>query len=184
MLGNKECDLKLCKDVSEYIKNTDGCRGTAGVYKNITIGLSFIPLTGISNFYRGNHFDGIFEIIEGLIALFGICCCWCYYSDTARHNHYNDDHPLLFWELFWSILLAVINIVRYAICQSASADSFKLYEFSLMTTTLVISLISCCCGENKRCWVASVIINAAVVGLMELIKDVCLDTDGNGCPFL
>ena len=181
MLSNKECDLKLCKDMSEYIKNTDGCRGTAGVYKNITIGLSLIPLTGISNFYCGNHFDGIFEIIEGLIVLFAICGCCCYSHNNRVHNA--DDIPFFFCESFWSFLLAAINIVRYAIL--ASTDPSKPYEFSLMMTSLVISLIFCFCGcANKKCWVVSIIINAIVVGLMEVIRDVYMENDGNGCPFI
>ena len=187
VLGNKECDLKLCKDVSEYIKNTDGCRGTTGVYKSLAIGLSLIPLTGISNFYCGNILNGIFEAIEGLIILFAIGCCCCYFCEDTLDD--NIDIPFLLCESFCSLLLAAINILRYAICQLDSIDSFKLYEFSLMMTSLAISLIFCCCGyADKRGWITSIIINAIVVGLMEVIRDVYMDiyneNDGNGCPFI
>ena len=72
VFGNKDCDLKSCKSVDDYINNLDDYRGTAAVYRYFTVGLSMIPLTGISNFYSGNSFNGVFELAEGLIALFSI----------------------------------------------------------------------------------------------------------------
>ena len=77
VFGNKDCDLKSCRSVGDYIKNLDDCRGTAAVYRYFTVGLSMIPLTGISNFYSGNSFDGAFELVEGLVAIWCGCiyCC-------------------------------------------------------------------------------------------------------------
>ena len=182
VLGNKDCDLKSCRSVDDYIKNLDNCRGTAAVYRYFAVGLSVIPLTGISNFYSGNIFDGAFELVEGLVALISICCCcvYCFNEDQC------DDNPLLF---FWSFLLATINIVRCIIC-ALSTNSFEFsYELSLAMVTAVISIILCCCGcAEKRCVIASVIVNVIVVVLMEMIKDfymaVTNENDGNGCPII
>ena len=49
MLGHEDCDLKSCKNVDDYIKNLDDCRGTAAVYRYFTVRLSMIPLTGFGN---------------------------------------------------------------------------------------------------------------------------------------
>jgi len=186
VLCNKDCDLKLCKDLSDYIKNADDCRGTAAVYRSYTQVLSMIPLpaAGISKIYSGNYFDAVFEILEDVIALLSICHCCCL-CDTRNV----DDDPLLACGAFWSFLLAVINVVRYVICQ-ALTESYQLsYELSLMITSLAISLVFCCCGcANNRCWIASLILNVIAVGLMEMIRDFYMatysDTDGNGCPFV
>ena len=188
VLCNKDCDLKLCKDVSDYIKNADDCRGTAAVvYRFTTQALSMIPLTGINNFYSGNYFNAVFEVLEGVIVLFSLRQC-CRLNDVLH----TDDDPLLACRpyAFWSFLLAVINVVRYVtIC--LSTKSFQLYEFSLMLTTVVIFLLFYCCARgcaNKKCWIVSSVVNAIVVALMEIARDIYMtsysDSDGNGCPFI
>ena len=58
-----------------------------------------------------------------------------------------------------------------------------------MMTTLVISIISCCCGcADKRCWIISAIVNITVIELMEMARDVYIavysEKDGHGCPFI
>ena len=67
VLCNKDCDLKSCRSVDDYIKNLDSCRGTAAVYRYTTVALSMIPLTGISNFYSGNTFDAVFKLANSTI---------------------------------------------------------------------------------------------------------------------
>ena len=190
VLCSKDCDLKLCKSLKDYINNIDECRGTAAVYRSTTIGLSLIPLTGFGNFYSGNKFDGAFKIAEGIIALLSICCC-CAYVNGSPHN---DDDLILACELFWSVLLMAVNIVRYAMCIAStnSFDSYNYaYEFCLMMTTMAISLIFGCCGcasRRKRPWIVSAILNVIVVILMETIRDVYMaanyENDWNGCPFI
>jgi len=77
VLCNKDCDLKLYKDVNDYIKNVDDCRGKAAVsYRLTTIILSMIPLSGISKIYSRNYFDAVFEGLEGGITLFSIFQCY------------------------------------------------------------------------------------------------------------
>ena len=184
----KDCDLKSCKDLNEYIQNIDKCRGTAGVYRLTTKVLSFIPFTGSSNFYSGYKFSAVFELIEGIIILllmcyYGCCCCVC--DDTTN----DEKWSLLAFGSFWSFLLTAINILRFAICE-ALAGSFELnYEFFLMMTTLVISIISSCIGcADKRCWIVSTIVNITVIELMEMARDVYIaiisENDGHGCPFI
>ena len=187
VLCTKECDLKSCKDLSDYIQNVDKCRGTAAVHRYTTKLLSFIPFTGISNFYSGNKFSAVFEVIEGVTVVFLIfCCCCCCCSDTL--SDHEKQHLLAFGSL-WSILITAINIVRYVICD-ALAGSFELnYEFSLMVTSLVISIISCLCGwGDKRCWIITTFINIIVIGVMEVARDVYMasnsENDGYGCPFI
>lgn len=184
MSNSKDCDLKLCKDVNEYINNFDECRGTAGVYRYLTVGLSVIPLTGIGNVYSGNTFDAVFELLEGMVALVAICAFCGYCADDMP----NDCHPALVCESICSFLLVIINVVRYAICQ-ASADSFMLYEFSLLTTTTIITFVFSCCGccAEKRCFIV-LFINVIVVIVMEVIRDIYNasynENDWNGCPFI
>ena len=98
VLCNKDCDLKSCKNVDDYITNLDDCRGTAAVYRYFSIGLGMIPLTGICNFYSGNNFDGVFELVEGLVALFSIWCGCIYCCDEIQHRN-DNTHPLLVCEL-------------------------------------------------------------------------------------
>ena len=63
--------------------------------------------------------------------------------------------------------------MRYVIC-AISTNSFEFsYELSLAMITTVILLIFCCCGcAEKRCFIASAIVNVTVVVLMEMIRDV------------
>jgi len=54
----------------------------------------------------------------------------------------------------------------------ASIELFQLYEFSLMMTSLVISLLFYGCGcANKICWVVSLILNVTAIGLMEMVRN-------------
>ena len=184
VLGTKECDLKACKDVSDYIKNLDECRGTAGLYRYMAVGLSFIPLTGISNFYSGDDFSAVFELAEGIMALILICCfSWCCCIDD------DDEAFILLCESLWSFILAIINILRFIICE-ALADSLEFnYECFVMVVTLAFAIISCCGGcIDKRCWMACAIMNIIVVGVMEVVKDIVMgmygENAGNGCPFI
>ena len=185
----KDCDLKACKDVSDYIKNLDECRGTAGVYRYISIGLSFIPFTGISNFYSGNDFSAVFELAEGVIALILICFCYRICCDDYLSDE--DETILLACESIWNFVLAAINILRFVICE-ALADSLELnYEFFIMMITLAIAAIYCYCGVvsgNKRRWMVGAIINVIVIGVTEVARDVYIATysenAGDGCPFI
>ena len=90
MLCNKDCDLKSCRSVDDYIKNLGNCRETAAAYRYLTVGLSMIPLTGISNFYRRNSFDALFELAKGLVTLISICDQICkkgsYTRTTSIHR--------------------------------------------------------------------------------------------------
>ena len=185
----KDCDLKSCKDLNDYIQNVDKCRGTAGVYRLVTKLLSFIPFTGASNFYSGNKFSAVFELIEGivvLILLFTCCsCCCCCFNNTVTND---EKQSLLAIASMWSFLLTAINIVRFVICE-ALADSFELnYELALMMMTLVLSIISCCCGwADERGWIVSTIVNIILIELVEMARDVYIavynEKDGHGCPF-
>ena len=188
MLSSKDCDLKSCKNRQDYINNIDECRGTAAVYRSITVGLSFFPLMGVGNFYSGNIFDGTFKVVEGIMAILSLCCCCIYICDSPHH----DVEPIIACECFWSLLLMAVNIVRYTICivSTKSLDPY-VYELSLMMTTMAISLIFSCCGcasGEKRCWIASAIVNVIVVVLMETARDVYMakyyENDWNGCPFI
>ena len=69
------------------IQNVDKCRETAAVYRYTTKLLSFIPFTGASNFYSGNKFSAVFELIEGIVVLLFICyCCGCCCNDNLTNN--------------------------------------------------------------------------------------------------
>ena len=192
VVSNNDCDLKSCKNVDDYIKNLDECRGTAAVYRYTTAALSVIPLTGIGNFYSGRKFDAVFEIIEGIIALLVTCCCCCAYClDNLHHHNDDDDNPLLCCELFWSLLLAVVSIVRCIMCTETSIENFDLlelfnhYEFYLAMVTVVISLIFCCCGcVNRRCWITSAILNVIVVAVMEISRDLYVAFKHENDPFI
>ena len=184
---SKECDLKSCKSLDDFIKNLDDCRGNAAVKKYIAVVLSVIPLTGLGNFYSGNKFDGIFELAEGIIVLISICCC-CIHCRCDENG--DDSYEMFTCELFCSYLLMLINIVRFMV-YAALTYSFDSYKFCLMITTVVISLIFSCCGcatKEKICWIAPIIVNVVVVVLMELIRDVYIaasnENDWNGCPFI
>ena len=47
-----ECDLTLCKSLDDYIKSTDYCREPdEAVHREDIIWWSYVPFTGIANFY-------------------------------------------------------------------------------------------------------------------------------------
>ena len=92
-----ECDLKLCKSLDDYKKNIDNCREpNEAVHRKDVIWWSYIPFTGIGNFYSYNKLHGGFELVEGLVLLFTMycSCCYCCIDDLRK----DANHPSLHYE--------------------------------------------------------------------------------------
>ena len=182
-----ECDLKLCNSRDDYIKNTDNCRQPdEAVHRNDVIWWSYIPFNGIRNFYSYNKCYRGFELVEGLVFLYAIfsSCCYC----CVDHLKKDPSSVPLCHLAFSSIILTAVTVVKVVaiICNG----SFEWYEFAIMIMSILISFISCNCNSrsNLRCWMISAFVNAIVVGVMEVARDVYManysENDGKGCPFI
>ena len=182
-----ECDLKLCKSLDDYVKNTDNCRDPdEAVNREDIIWWSYVPFTGIANFYSYNKFYGGFELMEGLVLLFTMCCSCCYGCiDDARND---PNHGILGYQAASSLILTAVTVLKVVLI--IFSGSFEWYEFVIMIISLSFSFISCnrVHHSTMRCWIASAFINAIVVGIMEMTRDIYMakysDIDGKGCPFV
>ena len=186
-----ECDLQRCKSLDDYRRNTGNCREPDGaVNREDIIWWSYIPFTGIGNFYSYNTFYGGFELVEGLLFVFTIFCCCCYCCIDDLRN--DPDHGLLCIEAASSLILTILTVVKVVLI--ILSGSFEWYEFAIMAMSILISFISCTCVCNSnstmkmRCWITSAFLNAIVVGVMEMARDVYManysENDGKGCPFV
>ena len=182
-----ECDLKLCKSLDDYIKNTDNCRDPdEAVHREDIIWWSYVPFTGIANFYSSNKFYGGFELVEGLVLLFTLCCSCCYCcNDDARND---PNHGILGYQAASSLILTAVTVLKVVLI--ICSGPIEWYEFAIMITSILISLISCKCVRHStmRCWMASAFLNIIVVGVMEAIRDIHVakhsENDGRGCPII
>ena len=77
------CSETLCKTWKDYFWDINGCRSIGGVDRLSTEYLSYVPFLGLSNFYKGNKFDGWCDLVNALmivISILAACCCRTHHS--------------------------------------------------------------------------------------------------------
>ena len=129
---------------------------------------------GIGKFYSGDHFNGLFELIECLITLASILVWYC-----CKHQNV---------KLLSDVLLAVALISCYILEIAHMICSGQVEPFYIIT--IIISLIlpcvlRCCCCCNSF---ITIIVTVSTM-LLLIVTDALMvrffkENDGNGCPLI
>ena len=179
------CSEVVCKTWEDYFSDISGCRSNGAVDRLTTEYLSLIPFSGLSNFYKGNKFDGWCEVVNAVMALISTlpllaACC----SGHARVMRSADDMAACF--AFGTITLDLVKVFyMFAI---GSADT---YEIVIMIISIILIYLYCCCVSSMRTEAYGIIPVALVTiatGALETFRDIYTavynDKDGNDCPFI
>ena len=133
--------------------------------------LSFVPF-GVGKFYSGDYFNGLFELLEGLIAIASIAV-W-YFCKTKRLKPFYD---IL---LVFALLSCYVIEVTHMIC-SKQVEAFYII-------IMVISLILTCILRYWSCnnvivivtLLTTLFLSASDAFMVWFFKEV----DGHGCPLI
>lgn len=170
------CSEIVCKTWEDYFSDTTGCRSNGAVDRLTTELMSLIPFSGLSNFYKGNKFDGWCEVINAVMAVISIlAACSC-------HTH--DADCIAAYIAIGTILLDFAKIIH--MIAIGSADT---YEIVIMITSIIFIYLYCCAAGAKVYGInpATLIVTIAT-GALETFRDIYTaaynDKDGNDCPFI
>lgn len=165
-------------EICSYLpwSSTDDQNCTEGrINRNTLTFVSLLPL-GISNFYSGNHFNGLIELVEGFITVASFLVWWyC----TRRCV-----------QLFANILLALALLsvfvveVIHMIC-SKQVEPF--YIIAMVISPILPFTLRCCCycSNNNITMVIVTISTMLVLSLGDaLMVNFIKKVDGYGCPLI
>ena len=177
-----DCSNRLCNSWHDYFHDKENCRSQGGVDKHTMHLLSFLPF-GFSSFYRGEIFDGIFDISLGtftLVSLLLRCCC-----NESRRNSDCSGTVIAWSGLIINISIIILSVVKIIICG-------EIFEIFVIPITLVLSCLFCCSShpvEREKELICGIICFTTSMLLLEIIKHVAMaysdyEVDASGCPLV
>lgn len=148
-------------------KCTDG-----GIERDTLFILSFFPL-GIGKFYSGDHFNGLFELIECSITLTSILVWYC----CKRQNVKFISDVLL--------ALALVSCYVLEIAHMICSEQVEPFYIITIVISLILPCIQCCCS----CCNNHIIIMTVSTMLLLIATDAIMvrffkENDGHGCPLI
>ena len=164
----------ICSYLTTWNTNTsENC--TEGRIERLTLfAVSFVPL-GVGKFYSGDHFNGLFELAEGLITITSLLVyMWCC---SKRQNVKLVSNALLGLALVSCYVIEIIHMI----C-SKQVEPFYII-------TIVISLILPCILRSCYCNNAITVIVTISTMLLLMVTDAFMvyffkENDGYGCPLI
>ena len=169
---NTVSGYNICSYLPWSTNNAQNC--TEGRIKRDTLFIvSFAPL-GFGKFYSGDKFNGLFELIEGLIALTSILV-WKY---CKRQNVKFISDVILALALLSSYMLEIIHMI----C-SKQVEPF--YIITIIISLILLCILRCCCCCNN---LIIVIVTISTM-VLQIVTDALMvhffkETDGYGCPLI
>ena len=163
---------KICSCLPWSTNNTHNC--TEGrIRKDTLFKVSFLPL-GIGKFYSGDHFNGLFELIECFITLTSILV---WYFCKHQNVKYISD-VLLALALLSCYVLEIIHMI----C-SKQVEPF--YIITIVISPILLCILRCCCCCNN---LITVIVTISTMLLLTVTDAIMVyfvkENDGYGCPFI
>ena len=141
--------------------------------------LSYVPFLGLSNFYKGNKFDGWCELVNALmivISTLAACCC---------HTHHITDGIAAYIAIF-TIILDLAKV--FHMIAIGSADT---YEIIIMVISIALFNLYCRyveCTRSEAYGIVPALLVTVATGALETFRDIYTathyDRDGNDCPFI
>ena len=166
------CSKILCKTWSDYYQDSDGCRSNGAVDRSTTECLSFVPFVGLSNFYKGNKFDGWCELLNTAMIIVSILTC----CGGVHHT----SNCIAVCIAYGTVFLDLAKVFHMIVIGSPDA-----YEIIIIITSILL-LCLCCCCENSMIIPAA--LTTTVIGILAILRDIYsayhADKDGIDCPFV
>ena len=161
----------------EHPSSNVNCSEKGTVIKSIAFTLSFIPFLGLSNFYIGHYFSGVFELVQGIFTVASICMCFSCICTCKERIKTVIKTTLL-------ILLLLCNVLEFI--HMLCSETFEVYVIILTISLFVIVLCRCCCGMfftniSTLVTVLTVVLNTLGDALMVWLDGV---QDRYGCSFV
>ena len=119
-------------------KTFHDCRTTGAVDCLTTFFLSFIPFTGLNNFYRRDPFNGFCELMNGIMMIMSIIVLCIYHNPHVRRYNYDAS----FWAVVIGVVIAFLDLVKVMqmIDDNGSVDKCEIFVIMI---SIVIVLAHC-----------------------------------------
>ena len=172
------CSKQVCKTWSESFDKFHDC----AVDRFTTFFLSFIPFTGVNNFYRGDPVIGFCELLNGITVVLSIMgFCKCHNPDASRYNH-----GASFMAVIVGLIIAFLDLLKFAHIIMVYDDGFiDVCEIIIIFISIMIIYGHC---KQQEYPIVSALYVSIATGLLEVLEDVITSIfyskDGNGCPFV
>ena len=169
---NTVSGYNMCGYLSWSTDTAQNC--TEGSIERTTLfAMSFSPL-GVGKFYSGEHFNGIFELLQGIITITSVLV-WYY---CRRKNVKLLSDILLTIALFLCFALEV----GHMIC----SKQFEPFYIIVMVISLILTCtLRCCCCCNDHLTVIVTISTMCLLTVSDaLMVYYVKDVDGYGCPLI
>ena len=161
----------MCSYLTWSTDTAQNC--TEGSIKRSTLfGVSFIPL-GIGKFYSGEHFNGIFELVQGVIAITSILV-WYYYK--CKNTEFLSD-ILLTLALFLCFALEVGHMV-------CSKQIEQFYIVVMVISMILTFSLRYCCMNNFLTIIVTISTMCLLIVSDALMVHFYKKHDGYGCPLI
>lgn len=164
---------EVCRYLPWSTESDDTQNCTEGNIKRSTLfAVSLIPL-GFGKFYSGYYFNGLFELVQGLIAIISVLV-WYYCCKRPKVKWLSDI--LLTLGLFLCYAIEVTHMI--------CSKQFELFYIIMLviSLTLTFALRCCCCCCND---LITVIVTISTMCLLTVgdafVVQFFKEVDGHGC---
>ena len=170
----------LCKTWNEYFENFHDCRTTGAVDRLTTFLLSFVPFTGLNNFYRRDPVTGFYELMNGIMMILCITVLGiCHNPNARRYNH-----EASFWAVFIGIAIAFLDLAK--VMQMVD-DNGSVDKCEILVIFISIMIVLVHCTQMEYSIISTFTVTFFVTGMLETLRDIftagLYTEDGTGCPF-
>ena len=174
------CSKISCQSWIDYFSDLHECRSNGAVDRVTTEYLSYVPLFGFSNFYKGNKFTGWCQLVNGVMTVI-IILATCYW-----HTHRVITDTIAVYISMFTIFLDLAKIIH--LIAIGSAD---MHEITLTVISIVVICL-CCCGldhtRHEKFAIIPALLVTIITATLETLRDIYTaayhDRDGNDCPFI
>ena len=162
---------RMCSYLSWSIDTAQNC--TEGSTERTTLfAVSFIPL-GVGKFYSGEYFNGIFELLQGIIAITSVLV-WYY---CRRKNVKLLSDVLLTIALFLCFALEI----GHMIC----SKQIELFYIIVMIISMMLTCgLRYCCLNDFLTVIVTISTMCLLIASDALMVYFIKEVDGHGCPLI
>ena len=164
------------KQIFNEINNFTTCTERELLYKVTVVKRSWFSVIGLGNFYSEHYYDGVFELVEGLItaALVFIWPRWLCEVQECLKTFISGA------ALFLLLLCHTVDVV-YMVCE----ETFKLHFVILIISSLSAGLLW---WKYRLQFKTIVMIISVLISIINTASNLFmfefdLKLDGYGCPF-
>ena len=155
---------------------TRNCTEFEGIKRNTLLKVSFIPM-GISKFYSGDYFNGLFELAENFITITSLLVWWCCKRQNVK----------LIADVLLALTFVSCNVLEifHMIC-SKQVEPFYIITFiiSLILPCVLQWCCSCCCKSTHLIVIVTISTMFLLILTDAFMVHFVKENDGYGCPLI